>query len=105
MKHHLLLPLLAALILALQPGCAAMVRYQSPSLVNQPTTSSNTVRSLGFLWGLIPPSRISLEQCGPQGIHHMKVRQGFIDGLITYGTGGIVISYKVKIWCSGAAGE
>ncbi len=102
MKRWLVAPLLALMLLAFQPGCAAMVKYHSPSLANQPTTSANTVRSLGFLWGIIPPSKISLEQCGPQGIHHMKVRQGFFDGLITYATGGIVISYKVKIWCSGA---
>jgi hypothetical protein len=102
MKRWLAVPLTLALLLTLQPGCASMVRYQSPSLANEPVTSSSTVRSLGFLWGLVPPSKISLEQCGPQGIHHMKVRQGFIDGLITYGTGGFVISYKVKIWCSGA---
>ena len=99
MKRWLTVPLLALLLLAL-PGCAAMGKYHSPSVLEQPIVSSSSVRSLGFLWGIIPPSRISLEQCGEGGIHHMKVRQGFIDGIITYGTGGIVISYKVKIWCA-----
>jgi len=99
MKRRFLAPLLALSLLTLS-SCAAMVRYESPSLANRPTGSSHVVRSLGFLWGLIPPSRISLEQCGPEGIQAMKGRQGFIDGLITYGTGGIVTSYKVKIWCA-----
>lgn len=100
MVNRLVVAPLLALVLLMLSSCAAMVRYESPSLVNKPTASSHTVRSLGFLWGLIPPSRISLEQCGDEGIQRMKVRQGFIDGLITYGTSGIVISYKVKIWCA-----
>jgi hypothetical protein len=95
------LPALAlALALALQPGCAAMVRYHTPSTAAQPSGPTTTQRSLGFLWGLIPPAKISLEQCGPAGIQEMKVKQGLIDGLITYVTFGLVVSTKVKVTCA-----
>jgi len=93
--------LLALVLIPMLSGCAAMVRYRSPSLADAPSGPSTTVRSLGFLWGLVPPSHISLEQCGPNGIKSMKVKQNFVDAIITYGTVGIVISYKVRINCAG----
>ncbi|MBN2800756.1 MAG: hypothetical protein JXX28_16565 [Deltaproteobacteria bacterium] len=102
MKNPLALLLILA-ALTLQAGCAAAVRYHAPSLDHLPSSTTSTQRSLGFLWGLIPPSPISLEQCGEPGIQKMKVKQGLIDSIITIGTGGIVVSYKVKITCASAA--
>jgi hypothetical protein len=87
-------------VLLAQSGCAAMVRYESPSLTNRTTVSTHNVRSLGFLWGLVPPSRVSLDQCGDEGIQAMKVRQAVTDKLITWGSAGIIISYKVRIKCA-----
>lgn len=101
MRH----PLQAALLALSLSGCASMVRYHTPSAAGEKAGRSFNVRSLGYFWGLIPPNRISLEQCGPPGIKKMKVRQGLIDGLITYCTLGIVISYKVKITCVKDASE
>ena len=99
-KTRWLAALLLVVMLFGQTGCAAMVRYQSPSLTDRTTASRHNVRSLSFFWGLLPPSRISLEQCGHQGIQSMKVRQGIADRFISAGTLGIIISYKVKIKCA-----
>lgn len=102
MRRLVSLSVLAA-ALTLQPGCAAMVRYNAPSNAATTDGPTSTQRSLGFLWGLIPPAKISLDQCGPAGIKEMKVKQGLIDGAITYFTLGIVVSTKVKVTCAGAA--
>lgn len=103
MRHLLAGGLVLALVL--QTGCAAMVRYDTPSLQNLPSGQTTTIRSLGFFWGLIAPARISLDQCGADGIQRMKVKQGFFDWLITTATGGIVVSYKVKITCPEGPGK
>ena len=97
--RSLLMPLLL-LVLVHQVGCAAMVRYQSPSLEEMGRGRTVKVRSLGYLWGIVPPQHISLDQCGTSGIQEMKVRQGLLDWVITYGTVGIVVSYNVKIICA-----
>lgn len=95
---RLAIPLLAAL-LVVQTGCASVARFDAPSLNAVSAGTTSTTRSLGFLWGIIPPSHISLDQCGSAGIKRMKVKQGFLDALITYCTAGIVVSYKVKVTC------
>jgi hypothetical protein len=96
------LPVLIVLAAATAPGCAAVARFEAPSAAAAPRGETTTVRSLGFLWGLVPPNEISLDQCGAPGIQKMKVKQGLIDFIITSATGGLVISYKVKITCAGA---
>ena len=89
----------AAIVAVLLCSCT-MVRYNSPSLSDHQRGHAQSIRSLSYLWGIIPPNRISLEMCGDPGIKSMKVNQGLIDMLITYATAGIVISYKVKVVCS-----
>lgn len=100
---RLAVPALAA-FLVLQTGCAAVAKFESPSLSAVEAGSTTTTRSLGFLWGIIPPAPISLERCGAAGIKKMKVKQGLLDSFITYATMGIVVSYKVKVTCGAGTG-
>ena len=91
---------LILLCVMLFSGCAA-VRYESPSLMAAPTANTITVRYFRFVWGLVPGSPISLEQCGAVGMKKMKVKPNFIDGLISFVTLGIVSPVRVTIMCPG----
>jgi hypothetical protein len=99
MGEHMLRAAQIALVLTLLSSCT-MVRYNAPSLDDHKRGSAQTIRSLGYLWGIIPPNKVSLETCGSPGIKSMKINQGFIDWLITNATLGIVVSYKVKVICA-----
>ena len=101
MERHILRAAQIALDLALW-SCCTMVGYNAPSLDDHTQGSAQTIRSLGYLRGIIPPNRVILETCGSPGIQTMKVNQGVVDWLITNAALGIVLSYKVKVVCAEA---
>ena len=92
--------LLILVCLTFFQGCAA-VRFESPSLLDAPTQNTITVRYYRFVWGLVPGSPVSLEQCGAVGMKKLKIKPNFIDGIITFATLGIVSPVRVKIRCAG----
>jgi hypothetical protein len=105
MRRTLLFAALAVVLFAALPGCATLY-VDAPAgrdvkLLARETPPSTvfSTKAWYFLWGLVPADIGTAEHISQLRLDGVRVKtqMSFVDGLITYLTGGIVMPRTVII--------
>ncbi|MEK7668638.1 MAG: hypothetical protein AAB409_08320 [Gemmatimonadota bacterium] len=64
------------------------------------TTTIDQPWALGFVYGLVPPPTVNTMARCPKGVAKVETQMDFLNGLVSFFTGGILTPWHIKVTCA-----